>query len=356
MRASIGNDYSLSRLMLGTVQLGMPYGIANRRGQPEYGDVVGIVAAAFDGGVNCFDTAASYGTSEEVLGRALDELGVADRVFVVTKVHPLADGELASTELASRAIERSVMESRRRLRLDCLPAVLFHRIADAAHLYVLEQLREKGWLRHFGVSCDHRPEPAAELVTAEYVSALQLPGSILDQRHERSGVIRDAASRGMAVFMRSVYLQGLLLMPESDVPSALRDVIPVRRSLALIAGEAAMTLAELALRYMLARDGVTCVLVGVETVAQVRENLACFAAAPCPKMCWRRSAGRRPRCPRRSSPRHYGLRRRALAGDLYGHDPAHQLHLWRRHEQWVSRQPMCPAFHSYSTSAAVWHS
>ena len=62
-------DGRLSRLTLGTVQLGLPYGIANRAGQPEYGEIRAIVAAAVEGGVNCFDTAAAYGTSEAVLGR-----------------------------------------------------------------------------------------------------------------------------------------------------------------------------------------------------------------------------------------------------------------------------------------------
>jgi aryl-alcohol dehydrogenase-like predicted oxidoreductase len=169
------------------------------------------------------------------------------------------------------------------LRLDCLPVVLFHREADAAHWNVLADLRAKGWLHHAGASCDNRPGPAAELLAGGRVSALQLPGNVLDQRHQRSGVFRDAASRGVAVFLRSVYLQGLLVMPEEDIPPALRDVVPVRRSLASIAGQAGMSFAELALRYMLTQDGVTCVLTGVETVAQVRENLAIFARGPLPK-------------------------------------------------------------------------
>ena len=80
MLTSTWNNEQLSRLMLGTVQFGMPYGVANRTGQPSYPDVVAILAAAVEGGVNCFDTAAAYGTSEDVLGRALRELGIADRV------------------------------------------------------------------------------------------------------------------------------------------------------------------------------------------------------------------------------------------------------------------------------------
>ena len=249
------NGRRLSRLMLGTVQFGMPYGIANRTGQ------------------------AAYGTSEEVLGRALRELGVAEDVLVVTKVRPLP-AELASAAAASRAIERSVADSRRRLQLDCLPCVLFHRESDAVHRDVLAQLQQRGWLRQAGVSCDNQPGPAVEFLRTGCVGALQVPGSVVDRRHQQSGIFAEAAARGVAVFLRSVYLQGLLLMPEGAIPAALQGILPVRRRLAFLAAEAGLSLAELAARYMLSQEGVTCVLAGVETVAQVRENLAIFARGP----------------------------------------------------------------------------
>ena len=272
--------YDLSRLMLGTVQFGLPYGVANRTGQPSYEEARAIVAAALEGGVNCFDTAAGYGSSEEVLGRALAELGAADRVMVVTKVRPLADDELADATLAARAIEQSVAESRRRLRLDRLPVVLFHREGDARYLDVLTRLQAKGWIGHAGVSCDNRPGPAAAFAAQPAVGALQIPANLLDRRHARGGSLAAAAAHGVAVFVRSVYLQGLLLMPEAAVPEALRAVLPVRRRLAELAESAGMPLAELAVRYLLGQEGVTCVLAGVETVAQVRENVALFNRGP----------------------------------------------------------------------------
>ncbi|MDD5704498.1 MAG: aldo/keto reductase [Kiritimatiellae bacterium] len=280
MTTSTWKGYSLSRLMLGTAQFGMPYGVANRKGQPDYREVVTMVAAAVERGVNCFDTAAAYGSSEEALGRALRDLGLAERVVVVTKVRHLTTVEATDATLSKMAIERSVADSRRRLGLDCLPVVMFHQEADAAHLDALEELKARGWIRHVGVSCGNRPGPAAEFVAAGNVSALQLPGNVIDRRHQRSGVFRDAAARGVAGFIRSVFLQGLLVMPEDSIPPALRAVIPVRRRLAAIAGEAGITLTELVVRYMLAQAGVTCVIVGVETVAQVRENTALFGSGP----------------------------------------------------------------------------
>ncbi len=282
METCFWNGYKLSRMMLGTVQFGLPYGVANRRGQPTPEEVRGMVAAAIDGGVNCFDTAAAYGTSEVVLGQALRELKAADRVVVVTKVRALTPDERADGRNAARAIRQSVEASRQRLGIDCLPLVLFHRESDAFYLDELLALRDQGWLRHAGVSCDNRPGPAADFAVGGLAAALQIPCNLLDPRHARAGSLRAAAANGVAVFVRSVYLQGVLAMPEAEIPAKLHGLVPVRRRLEGVAREAGIPLTELAVRTMLAREGVTCVLTGVETLDQIRGNIALFNRGPLP--------------------------------------------------------------------------
>ena len=74
-------EYSL--LMLGTVQFGMDYGVANTHGKPDFETVKNILKEAFEGGVNALDTAPEYGCSEEVIGRALKELGLSDEFKIV---------------------------------------------------------------------------------------------------------------------------------------------------------------------------------------------------------------------------------------------------------------------------------
>jgi aryl-alcohol dehydrogenase-like predicted oxidoreductase len=273
-------EYDLSRMMLGTVQFGMPYGIANTDGQPDYRQVLGIVEAAIEGGVNCFDTAAAYGSSEEVLGRALRELDVLEEVMVVTKVQHLSREDRADAATAKRLIVQSVEASRRRLGMDSLPVVLFHKEADAEYMDVLLSLKERGWLRHAGVSCGNEPGGAVRLAQQPGVEALQVPANLLDRRHQQSGALEAASSHGTAAFVRSVFLQGLLLMPEDRIPDGLREVVPVRRQLDRISRRAGLSAPELAIRYMLSQDGVTCVLTGVESAEQVRDNIAIFGHGP----------------------------------------------------------------------------
>jgi aryl-alcohol dehydrogenase-like predicted oxidoreductase len=91
-----------------------------------------------------------------------------------------------------------------------------------------------------------------------------------------------AVQNKIHVFCRSVYLQGLLLMPEEKIRPGLAEVIPVRRTLEEIAAQAGYTMSELCMRYVLSNPAISSVLTGVDTVAQMRENLRLAALGPLP--------------------------------------------------------------------------
>ncbi len=275
------SDLKLSRLMLGTVQFGLPYGIglANRSGQPSYETARSIIAAAYEGGVNCFDTAAGYGTSEEVIGQALAELGICDKVAVVTKVVHLAQ-DLSSARAAEEAITASVLRSLKRLRLETLPVCLFHQENDFRYAGILLKLKEKGLVRHIGASVSFRPDVCAEILGSGLVEAIQVPANVFDHRYDRAGIFSEASKSGVAVFVRSVYLKGLIFLSDEETLPELSPIIPVRRRLKILAAEAGMGLAELAVRYDLSIPGATSVLVGVDSVEQMRQNLALFSKGP----------------------------------------------------------------------------
>ena len=278
MHRSTQKKHSLSRLTLGTVQLGMPYGVANTSGQPDSRRAVAIIAAALEGGIHCFDTASAYGSSEEVLGYALRELNALDDAVIVTKVRHLAKAELADPARAGHAIEESVDTSRRRLGLDCIPYVLFHREADAGYVDVLESLRRRGWIGQVGVSLANTPSAPVQI--DERFTAVQTPGNLLD-RWPRSPDIEASLMRPeRAVFLRSVFLQGLLVMPLDAVPPHLAAVLPVRKRLAAIAAQAGITEAALALRYSLSIKCADTVLIGVETPEQLSENIRIAESGP----------------------------------------------------------------------------
>ena len=264
--------------MLGACQFGLPYGIANRAGQPSYETARRIIAAAYEGGINCFDTAAAYGTSEEVLGQALAELQIADKVTVVTKGVRLLD-ELLSEKDAEKIITESILRSLERLRLEILPVCLFHMEEHFRYIGTLLKLKEKGLVRCVGVSV-MTPDACRSIIDSGLVEAVQVPTNVFDRRFADAGVFREAGKRGVAVFVRSVYLQGLIFLSDEETPPELSAIIPVRRRVQSVAHEAKMSLAELAVRYVFGIPGATSVLAGVESLEQMRQNLALLSKGP----------------------------------------------------------------------------
>ena len=76
------------KLVLGTVQLGMKYGLCNTHGQPTQEESFSILDAALAAGIDTFDTAFAYGTAEDMLGAWMQERSLAGKVRVISKMKP----------------------------------------------------------------------------------------------------------------------------------------------------------------------------------------------------------------------------------------------------------------------------
>jgi aryl-alcohol dehydrogenase-like predicted oxidoreductase len=265
---------NFSKLMLGTVQFGMNYGIANTEGKPSFERVCDILKSAAEGGITSLDTAAAYGTSEEILGEALEKLGLRDSMTVISKVPPINAKRDADAE---KFIEKTLRESLRRLKLDQLSVCLLHREDDLRFFPLLEKMVDRGLIGGAGISLDS-DRFLSDVTSIPYI---QLPYNVLDKRFDPFWSV--AEKNKIKIFTRSVYLQGLLLMPEENIRPALSDVITVRRKLERLAYDAGLSMAELCMRYVLSNPTVTGVLTGVDTVEQLRENLRLASLGPLPQ-------------------------------------------------------------------------
>jgi aryl-alcohol dehydrogenase-like predicted oxidoreductase len=270
-------DLTISRLTLGTVQMGMSYGIANSTGKPSYEESREIIKCAYDGGINCLDTASAYGESEEVIAKALIDLGIEGRMVIVTKIPHLAEG-LGVAE-ADSLIRESVHKSLKRLNMETLPICLFHAETNAEYMESLVKLSDAGLIGRIGCSV-MTPEATSRIVEGGLAEAIQVPGSALDRRFFDQGICKNADGKGMDVFLRSIYLQGLLVMPEEEIRTELAEVIPIRRRLKTIAEEAGIPMTELGLRFALGIENITSILVGVDTPVQMQENIRIYQKGP----------------------------------------------------------------------------
>ena len=266
---------NFSKMTLGTVQFGLNYGIANTDGKPSYEKSRDIVAEACANGITSFDTAAAYGDSELVLGRIFDELKIGNKIEVVSKVPGVKEQNLSPAN-AEKFITESVEKSLQRLKINQLAACLFHREEDLEYIDVLRKLEDRGLIAGSGVSLDSPAQ--CEQVLRKKVDHLQIPYNIFDRRFDEFWP--KAEDAGITIFIRSVYLQGLLLMPENKIAPHLREVIPVRRQLESLAIDAGINMPELCMRFILCNPAITSVLTGVDSLDQLKQNIKLFKKGP----------------------------------------------------------------------------
>jgi aryl-alcohol dehydrogenase-like predicted oxidoreductase len=275
-----------AELVLGSVQLGLAYGAANRTGKPSRAAACRLVSRAADAGITNFDTARAYGDAEDRLGEALR---TRKAVHTITKLSPLSElGAGASRRDVRAAVDASIEDSISALRKPHIDCLLLHRaehmkaFGGAIWERLIERL-EDGTVLALGVSVQNTREAIAALDCPD-VSHMQLPFNLLDWRWQKAGVIDRIRTRShVTIHARSVFLQGVLASGDPKV-WPLIDGVDADAVVALIAEIARdygrESAADLCLAYARGQDWIDGVVVGMETETQLDENLRLFVHPP----------------------------------------------------------------------------
>ena len=203
------------RLALGTVQFGLPYGIANQGGQVARSEVKAMLWVAAANGINTLDTAIAYGESEACLG----EVGIQD-FRVVTKLPAVPDG----CDDVSGWIQKQVSSSLSRLGVSKLYGLLLHRSEQLLGLsgkdiyQALQGLKDSGQVEKMGVSI-YSPSELEAIAKLFRLDLVQAPFNLLDRRLGTTGWLQRLKDANVEIHARSAFLQGLLLMPQAALPS-----------------------------------------------------------------------------------------------------------------------------------------
>lgn len=202
------------KLALGTVQFGQEYGISNVSGKIPFNEAKSMIELASDYKIDTIDTAINYGDSERCLGL----IGVANK-NIITKLPTIPEKE---KDIESWIFER-VENSIKRLNINSLHGLLLH---DPNQLFLpkgkilynsLEKLKEQNIVKKIGISI-YQPNQAKNAIQNYNIDIVQLPCNVFDQRFNSQGVIKELYNIGIEVHVRSVFLQGLLLMPYNEIP------------------------------------------------------------------------------------------------------------------------------------------
>ena len=142
----------------------------------------------------------------------------------------------------------------------------------------LASVRESGLVRQVGASL-YTPEQAMTALQTDWLDAVQVPYNILDRRLDQAGFFdrNSRRSRPLTLYVRSLLLQGLLLMSEQEIPPHLQGIVPHLRELdQWLAGQGIDRLTA-AFGFVSSRPGVDAVVVGVDSLEQLEQYLALSA-------------------------------------------------------------------------------
>lgn len=268
------NGYKISEMTLGTVQLGMNYGINNKNGKPSAETAAKILETAESCGITTFDTAAAYGDSENVLGEYFFKRN--SKPTIVTKLH---FDDISKNELFDVLVKKAEL-SAKRLRVEKLPFLMLHNESyikkyGASIINALKKLKSEGFVENIGASFSDKRE-LSSLCDAETFDCIQIPLNIFDNKEISDGSIEKLSEQGVSVFVRSVYLQGLFFMNANELPGKLLPAREPIEKLRRLSEEFGMTVGELALSFIRSAEGVSSIVLGCETAEQTRQNAEMF--------------------------------------------------------------------------------
>ena len=233
---------------------------------PDMDDAVALLRQAIDSGCNYIDTSRGYGDSELKLARALKD-GYRSKVLLSTKCSPWImqeEGYTASADHARRKIE----DSMKRLEVDRLDFYQVWNI-DCAENYAkaiakggvvdgIHRAMKDGIVGHIAATT-HAPEDVVfQMIDSGLFEAITVTYHLLDRR--RAAVMERAAAKGVGVIVMNP-LGGGFLAHENAV---IRNLLPGRPR----------TSKELALRYAMDHEAVSCVISGFSKMSDVHENVA----------------------------------------------------------------------------------
>lgn len=262
------------RPALGTAQLGGSYGIASR-GAPSAADATAILRAALDAGIRWVDTAPQYGEAETRIGRFLQREGRPEDLRLCTKLPRLPSG-LSPGEV-DRAVGMALGQSRRNLATDAIACYWIHAPVNLAEYgqVLLDSLawrRDAGVVGRIGVTV-YTPTETSPVPGHEEIDAVQFPFNLFDRRMTSGNVLGTLRRRGCAMFARSPLLQGLLGLAPDTLPPPAVSAGPWLRALGDLCRAYGTNPVAAALGFAAARSGADYVVLGVDSVTQLREAL-----------------------------------------------------------------------------------
>lgn len=255
-----------NKLVLGTVQMGLPYGVNNSIGKISFENSCQILAQAFDLGISTLDTAEAYGNAHRVIGE-FHKANPKVKFDIITKI---------PHEISDLKIEERIEAYCQELHVDYLEVLLFHSFDSYQNnqhlLLALNKIKSQGLINNIGVSV-YTNTQIESLLDDDLVSVVQMPFNLLDNESIRGDLMQKLKDKGKKIHTRSAFLQGLLFTDTYSNNAIAQQLSQQLLEIRKLANEENISIASLALGYCVAQKNIDQVLIGVDSIEHLIDNV-----------------------------------------------------------------------------------
>lgn len=266
IRMVLKNEKLGNKLILGTVQMGLAYGVNNSDGQISFKNSCVILSKTFELGIDTLDSAEAYGNAHQVIGD-FHRLNPEIKFKVITKI---------PHNTIVEEIEEKIRTYIDDLNVKYLEVLMFHSFdsyeKNRQIIEVLEELKSMGLIRHIGVSI-YTNDHIEALLLDDNITVVQMPFNLLDNESIRGDLMNKLREKGKIIHTRSAFLQGLFfkdISSDSDVVKKLANELIAIKNIANVENT---SVSNLALSYCLNQVNIDQVLIGVDSVSQLIDNV-----------------------------------------------------------------------------------
>lgn len=251
----------MSKLILGTVQFGLQYGV-NSSGRPNKNSVKEILKEAYNGGINTLDTSSAYGDSEIILGECINY----QQEFKIVSKYP--KGNVSVKNMFEGSLNR--------LKVNRLYGYLLHHFdlyKDNPKIWNdFINLKESGYVQKIGFSLYFPEELELILENGVTFDLIQIPYNIFDKKF--APYMMELHEKGIEIHVRSTFLQGLFFKDRNSLSEKLMPMQKYLYQMDEYSKETGLSISEIALNYNLQNPYIDGVLIGVDDVFQLKTNLS----------------------------------------------------------------------------------
>lgn len=262
----MSKNKNIDKIILGTAQFGMDYGINNLNGKINQEEIYKILEYSYDNGIRKIDTAEIYGNSIETIGEFHKQY--PQKKF---KVFSKANYGNNNSSFSS-----NIITNLKKLCIDNYEGYMIHNYqlfkSDQRLINAMLDAKKSGIILKNGISLYSNLE-VYDIIDENTFDFIQLPFNLLDNSKKRESVIKYAKSKDVETYVRSIFLQGLFFKSQSSIPYNLKPLEKYLKKLIKIGLDINVDINELAMKYSLSKSYIDKIIFGIDNLSQLEKNI-----------------------------------------------------------------------------------